>query len=63
LAPEHVDIILVLIVMTIGSGDFSSHNVQVLTLLGIEISDIPVERMVVHVQCIFLAYLARILMD
>jgi hypothetical protein len=27
LAPEHVDFILVLIVTTIGSGDFSSRNV------------------------------------
>jgi heterodisulfide reductase subunit A-like polyferredoxin len=63
LAPEHLNVILILIVTTIGSGDFSSSNFQVLTILSIEKSFIMVEHVVVHVQGIFLAGLARGPMD
>jgi hypothetical protein len=63
LAPEHLNVILVLIVMMIGSGDFSSSDFQVSTILSIEKSFITVEHMVVHVQGIFLACLARGPMD
>jgi hypothetical protein len=59
LTPEPLNFIVIIIVTMIGPGDFSSSDVPVSTFFCVEILVIPVEGVVVHVQGIGLAYLAR----